>query len=315
VLYLLQGNSSGLSIKEIARRCEVSVRTTYRDLEALGSELRVPVWEEGSLRGIGAGYFLPPLHLTLTEAMALFVSARLACSYSDEHDRNLEQVFLKLAAVLPVPISEHVQRTALSMADKPENASFCRVFEILTRAWADRKRVRIWYPRFGPDGLVLTVTERLVDPYFMEPSRSGHACYVIGLDHDSSEVRTFKIERISDIELTNEVYDIPAGWSVDQYLRGSWGIVTGEEVEVKIRFSRAVAGRVRESFWHPSEVVQTEPGGTLLYQVRVAGTVEITPWILSWGAEAEVLEPAELRTRFAETATRLTEQYRPTEGS
>lgn len=52
----------------------------------------------------------------------------------------------------------------------------------------------------------------------------------------------------------------------------------------------------------------------LLYQHpaglrRVSGTVEITPWIRSWGADAEVLEPAELRRRIAGECRRQAELY------
>ncbi|MBI2934789.1 MAG: WYL domain-containing protein, partial [Chloroflexi bacterium] len=49
--------------------------------------------------------------------------------------------------------------------------------------------------------------------------------------------------------------------------------------------------------------------GSLSFTVRVAGTLEITPWLLSWGGEAEVLSPPELRRQFAEIARRLAANY------
>jgi len=65
-------HSSGLDIEEIAGECLVSKRTAYRDLEALESELYVPIWQDGNRRGITEGYFLPPIAFTQAEAVNIF---------------------------------------------------------------------------------------------------------------------------------------------------------------------------------------------------------------------------------------------------
>src|SRR5512139_4142563 len=70
---LLWQNPSGLEIQEIARRCATSKRTAYRDLEALETELVVPIWQEGRKRGIAEGCFLPPVTFTQAEAVSVFL--------------------------------------------------------------------------------------------------------------------------------------------------------------------------------------------------------------------------------------------------
>ena len=60
---LLCQHPDGLEVKEIARKCGISTRTAYRDLNALESELEVPLWGEGSKRGVVEGTFLPPIFL------------------------------------------------------------------------------------------------------------------------------------------------------------------------------------------------------------------------------------------------------------
>ncbi len=64
---------------------------------------------------------------------------------------------------------------------------------------------------------------------------------------------------------------------------------------ISIRFDAAVAPRVAETQWHPSQVLEMADDGTLLWRARVSGVLEIRSWILGWGRDAEVLEPAELR--------------------
>jgi proteasome accessory factor B len=68
---------------------------------------------------------------------------------------------------------------------------------------------------------------------------------------------------------------------------------------VRLRFTPGVARRVRESVWHRSQQLRDLPDGALELTVRVAGIVEIRPWILSWGDAVEVLEPADLRASVA----------------
>jgi predicted DNA-binding transcriptional regulator YafY len=73
----------------------------------------------------------------------------------------------------------------------------------------------------------------------------------------------------------------------------------------------AVASRVREARWHPSERVEATDDGSLTWRATVAGPIEIRLWILSWGADVEVLEPATLRADVASTHVRAARQYEP----
>src|SRR5512140_1144444 len=73
----------GVTPREIGRRTGMAVRTVYRDLNALQNEMLVPLWSEGGRWGVQPGAFLPALRLTLQEAMAVFLAARLMTRYTD----------------------------------------------------------------------------------------------------------------------------------------------------------------------------------------------------------------------------------------
>ena len=70
-----------------------------------------------------------------------------------------------------------------------------------------------------------------------------------------------------------------------------------------------MAARVQEARWHPSQKVETQADGSLVWRARVAGTIEVRLWVLQWGDDAEVLEPASLRGDVAATHRRATERY------
>jgi predicted DNA-binding transcriptional regulator YafY len=141
--------------------------------------------------------------------------------------------------------------------------------------------------------------EAVVRPWYLEPSLATHALYLIGWDETRDAVRTFKVDRIRDLSLMTQTFEPPEG-TIDQAMRNAWDIISDQpETDVVLRFEPSVAARVRETTWHPSEQVALEADGSLHWRARVAGTIEIRAWILSWGHQVEVLEPADLRDEVA----------------
>ncbi len=181
VVTVLRGHPDGIRPPEIARRVGVATRTVYRDLRALEEEVGVAVWSEGGLWGVVSEEFLPPLKLTLDEAMAVVLSARLMVRYADKYDPDLAAAFEKLEEVLPRPLAEHVERTLDVLAQHPRDEAFSEHVHRLTRAWAERRVVTLEYEpaQYGTDA---TARQAVVRPYLIEPSLQTHALYLIGWD-------------------------------------------------------------------------------------------------------------------------------------
>ncbi len=309
VVGVLRGHPEGIRPPEIARRVGVATRTVYRDLRALEEEVGVAVWSENGLWGVVGEEFLPPLKLTLDEAMAVVLSARLMVRYADKYDPDLASAFEKLEEVLPRPLAEHVERTLDVLAQHGRDAAFSERVHRLTRAWAERRVVTLQYEpaKYGPDAVA---REAVVRPYLIEPSLQTHALYLIGWDETRNALRTFKIERIRDVALTPRTFELPEGDGVEAQLRRAWDIIADQPpTPIHLRFSPSVAARVEEATWHPSQKVERQGDGSLLWRATVAGTIEIRLWILSWGDDVEVLEPGTLRNDVAQTHRRAGERY------
>lgn len=302
--HCLYNSPQGMRAVELATFCGVDRRTIYRDLMAL-HEIGVPVWEDRGRFGIDRAAYVSTVRLTLNEAIALFFAARLLAHHSDEHNPHVVSVLDKLAAGLPdQTISNHLARVADLIRERPLRETYIRVLEVLTRGWADRRLVRFRYRAASRE-----VTERVVAPYFLEVSRSEPAAYVIGFDQLRQALRTFKIERIERADLLEEEYDIPPEFDPYNYLASSWGVIDDATVEVRLRFAATAAPRVRESVWHHSQrLVDLADGGCEL-TMAVGGIREIRSWVLGWGADVEVLAPAELRAEVQDHARRMAEMY------
>ena len=309
VIAVLRAHPDGIRVEEIARRVDMSVRTVYRDLRAIEGEIGVATWSDGGTWGVIGEGFLPPLKLTLSEAMAVFLSARLMVRYADKYDPDLAAAFEKLENGLPTALAEHVERTLDVLSRRPRDETFSRHVHLLTRAWAERRVVTVDYDpaRYGPGAERRRATVR---PYLIEPSLQTHALYLIGFDEGRKGLRTFKIERIRDVAMTPATFEPPESGEIEAMFGRAWDIIADQPpAEVVLRFAPGVAARVQEATWHPTQTVAVEADGSLTWRATVAGTIEIRLWVLSWGDEVEVVSPPALRDDVAATHRRALARY------
>ena len=313
ILYSAGSGEQGVPVTEIARLTGMTTRTVYRDINALDTELGVPIFQAGRGRyGIERKYFLPPLHLSVPEAIVLFLAARLIARWSDEYDQAVVSAFTKLADLLPQPIARHVAATMLAVGAHSPNEPFTRTFSTVARGWAEGRVLQIDYE---PGEGTRRVTR--VRAYFLEPDAALRSVYLICYDEGAEAMRTFKVERIRSATLLAEQYEIPDDFDPDRWLAHSWGIWSSDTTptaDVRLRFDASVAHRVREAVWHRSQRLIDLPQGGVELTVTVAGIVEIRPWILSWGDGVEVLEPPELRDSVADAVRAAAERYGEPDG-
>ena len=98
--------------------------------------------------------------------------------------------------------------------------------------------------------------------------------------------------------------------TIESTLAAAWDIIADQApIEVVLRFGPAVAARVEETTWHPTQRVDVAADGSLDWRATVAGTIEVRLWILSWGDDVEVLAPPGLRDDVAATHRRAAGRY------
>lgn len=308
IQHLLHTHPTGLTTSELARLCGVCVRTVQRDLLTLQEELKVPLTQNGDYYSILEGYVLPPVSLSLYEAMAAFLALRLAIRQSDRENPYLKQTLTKLAILLPPLLTADIDASLRSVAKRPREPDQMRVFEQIALAWTTRRQMKIRYQSLQSD----EIRDWVIEPYFVEMTGVGYSTYVIAnaAREGKQGIITFKLDRIQTAEVLNTNFEVPADFDITALLSSSWGIIWGEETEVRLKFSPAVVRRVKESLWHPSQVLEDLPDGSVLMTLKIGSTLEITPWIRSWGPDVEVLEPKALRESFKQYAATLFEIYK-----
>ena len=213
--------------RRAARACPCATSTATSS--ALETEVGLPIWAEDGRWGVDPEAFLPPLKLTLQEAMAVFLGARLMVRYADKYDPDLASAFEKLAAALPETLRDHVARSLDVLQDAPLRSGLQR-----PRPPADprlggaaRRRDRLrggGVSRAAPGER----SRRTVRPFLIEPSLQTHALYLIGWDEDRDAMRTFKIERIREVRVTPRAFEPPEGATLERDLRRGWDIIADQ---------------------------------------------------------------------------------------
>ena len=148
-------------------------------------------------------------------------------------------------------------------------------------------------------------------PYTLLFHRKGP--YLVGKSlhppHDGA-VRTFAFDGIRRVEwLRGERFAYPATYSPEHTLRNAFGIVGGKAETIVVRFDASVAPLGDAADVAPKPKVKTLATGGLEVTLRCAPSFEVKTWVLSWGASAEVIEPASLRAELAREAAVLAARY------
>jgi proteasome accessory factor B len=307
---LLQGGREH-NIESLARACEVSRRTVFRDLDLL-KQAGVPLYfdVERQRYSIGATYYLPPTNFTPEEALSLIV----LCHELGDQTRlpffaPARSAAVKLESTLPAKLREQLRRVTGAVQIEPAPHSPLQrqqpIYEQLLDAISGRRSVRIFYHSLSEAEDIVTK----LHPYRL--LFSWRSWYVIGRSSLHRATRTFNVSRIGRLEPLDEAYQVPSTFSLDRYLGNAWHLIPepGPDREVLVRFSPMVAQNVAEVGWHKTQRVSFNPDGTLDFRVTVSGLREISWWILGYGDQAEVLFPDELRKLIAGHVAHLADRY------
>jgi predicted DNA-binding transcriptional regulator YafY len=286
------------------------LRTLRRDLEALeaGGYALVAERTDGQTRWrLLDGARAPAIGFSPSELMALAVSRDLLRPLQGTALRSaLDSAVTKATAALPPGGIELVRqmREWLSVRLGPYKPyrKHRETVDRLSRAIAERRTIQMRY--FTASRQV--TTRREVDPYHLR--YIGGALYLDGYDHLRRRLRTFAVERIRALTVTDHAFQLPLGFDIDDYLGDVLVVMQGRPIDVELVFDKPTAAWVRDRVWHPSQVLGPLSGGRLRMTLRVADTRELLGWILSFGRGVEVIRPAGLRDRVRAEALAVSRQ-------
>src|SRR6266446_4703318 len=292
--------------EDIAAHFEISVRTVYRDLAALG-EAGIPIiGEAGVGYSLVKGYHLPPVMFTSEEASALFIGGKLVEHLTDASLwKQMESALLKIRSVLPRDRQDYLDRLERSTAvvSRGSNAIPRLSSEALIpvqRALAERRVLALEYQ----GGQRREMTRRQVEPlglvYYAD---NWHLIAYCRLRRD---VRDFRTDRILKLQLQNELFSDHADFSLKRYLEAAAN--DGKFETAQVRFKPETMERVRREWF--CRLVEERSERESVEVTLLAYSLEwLASWFFSFGSKAEVLAPERLKELVSAEAETVAAKY------
>lgn len=300
IVYLLLGRGQ-VTARELAERFEVSVRTIYRDVDAL-AQAGVPVY---AMQGAGGG-------IRISDAYVLNKSA-----LSDEEQSHILLALQSLGAV-----GHEASGALLSRLGSLFNKDSADWIEVDFSRWGNapddrnalaavkeailsRHALRFtYYSGYGER------TERTVNPTKL--LFKSRAWYVQAFCHDRQDYRTFKLVRMEKVTILPDTFDpltLPERPPHETEGDGE-GVPPPHVMPVMLRFQPQIAWRVLDEF-NPGLIVRGEDG-TMTVRMHVAYDGWLEGYLMSFGTSLEVLSPPILREKLADQLRKLLSIYEQT---
>ncbi|WP_334077864.1 YafY family protein [Paenibacillus sanfengchensis] len=293
--------------EDLAALFETSVRTIYRDIQAL-SEAGVPIaGTTGTGYSLMEGYFLPPIRFTIEEAVTLLIGTEFIEQRFDDDYRDRAKVARrKIEVTLSDSVRSETSRIRKSLRllapGKQAAASNEREnFDKIRRALLDGRKIRFHYSKKNADSTGSRHSERTVAPYGLVLVE-GSWMLVARCDL-RQDIRHFRLSRMAELVELDERFELPEHFDLREYTP-----VDDRHLRVCLRFNHDIADKVKESNYHYIEDMKEHQDG-LDVVLRVHQLDELLPWVLGWGAGVAVLEPESFRNRIREEAQRILKRY------
>ena len=297
------------AVGELSKMFGMSRRTIFRDLKELQA-IGVPYHYDARRGGyvIGPEFFLPPVNLNLQEALSLLLLAHKASSQIQLPFKNAAMfAALKIENRLPAGIRQYcntalqnISTRAGAQAPIRQSGGLEQAFAQLQFAIAKKRKVNMRYHSLFESKII----ELNLCPYHLLYNQ--RAWYVLGHSSIHNCVRTFKLNRIKELQTTDKCFAGGEGFDVQNYLGRAWSMIPeGHIYDVKLRFLPKVADNVTEVQWHSTQKATYNDDGSAVVEFCVDGLGEITWWILGYGDQVQVLAPKILRDKIAHIAANI----------
>lgn len=304
---LCQGPPPGerLNCATLAVRLKFSPKTVHRDLTYMREELGLPVEYDVQEKSYSypspdvpfpAGHNLSQeerIALSVArQALAVFRGVNFADQLASAHDKLFGGMLTEHGLSLEGDLGEY-----LSVRTPGAGIAEPKVFRAVVTALLQRRELRALYQAKGRP----TPTPRRLAPYHL-------ACVdarwvLVARDLEKNAVQTYILARLSEPRVAAETIQRPVKFDVASHLGTAFGVWIGRgEIVVRLRLSADAAHHVRERHWHATQQLTERPAGEVDVSFKLSDLHDVTRWILGFGGDCRVLEPAELSDAVAAEA-------------
>ncbi|MEK6646706.1 MAG: WYL domain-containing protein [Candidatus Firestonebacteria bacterium] len=247
-------------------------------------------------------FFEKPGKLTLIEALMLYLGSEIiACQKGTKYAAIIESARRKIRRTLSKNIKEQLDKHKDQIGIDIVTIAIDRL-QIIQQAIAERKKIEIEYYTKGRQNL----NKRVISPYLAIICLDHW--YIVGYCELAKEERTFRLDRIKSAKLTQDFFKLPEHFDKNKYGKYAPYLPTGEETEVKIKFSPKIARWITERA--EKKNIKKLKDGSVILTIKSASQNWLIQEVLGYREDAEIISPPDFRKALKETCIQALKSYR-----
>ena len=299
------------SIQKLADYHEVSIRTIKRDIEFLRDRYTAPIEYDKNRNGYyytDSTFMIQNVLLTEGDLFTVSTIMPLMEQYKNTPlENSFKNIMEKVSEMLPdqVDVNTSFLNKDISFISDPLPKIESEVFETIFKSIKLRKTIEFEYRSVAKT----EYTNKKIDCYKVICQKGN--CYVLGLSHNKNEIRIYALSRMQNVELTNDSFEIPQDFDLNNYVDLSFGIWNNkhEPVEYELLFSPQINTYVLEREWHTNQTVEQKEDGSVLLKFKSNQKQQVLSWVLSFGNVVKVINPPELIEKVKEEIKNIAKMY------
>ena len=274
---------------ELAEKFEVSVRTIYRDIDAL-SGAGIPIYAEAGRNGgiyLMNDFVMDKAVLTEEEKREILTALH---SINSTSNIDNSQILQKLSAIFNVGSESWLE---VDFSRWGNNGTDNAKFELLKSAVIQQRCVKITYANsYG------TISERIIQP--LKVLYKSMSWYLKAYCTEKQDYRIFKLTRIITLEMLSDTFDKKSFPELDEMSGQVYSTIV-------LRFAKEISYRVYDEF--DNTQISTEENGDLIVSVEMPEDEWLIGYLLSFGTQVDIVEPAHLKDIVAKQAKSIFQSF------
>lgn len=296
---MLASSAEGLTLDEMAQRLDVGRRTAERMRDAVAEafpqmeivddpptrRFRIPSGLDGIFQAPTADEFAA-LHAAADQFRQAGAKGRAGALMSLEQ-KVLSAIRAGTRRKLAPDLEALLEAETMAIHAGPRPFEDEQVLGAVREAIKSLKRLRFRYQGGSSPGRVREIT-----PFGLLFGRSN---YLVGSEGESVEPRTWRLDRIADISVSETIGVRPEGFSLSAFASRSFGIYQDDVEHVRLLVKPHGAEEAMGWRFHPTQEITPLDDGTVLVEFEAAGMRELAWHLFTWGDKLEILEPPRLK--------------------
>ena len=257
--------------------------------------------------------YVPDLSLSYSELISLYLlKSESNILHGTEIDDHITTAFSKLNLFVPVETREHLKKIKQIFISKEESAKYYSgkegLVNIVVESIINQTCCKITY--HSPD------TDQLND-YEVCPlhifQNEGELFFFAG-DKNENRIKTIAMDRIRKILTSNDVFEYPEDFSPFEKLNTTFDLLPDDPMPVKVWFSDNIAEYIKERHWSEDQNIQKNDDGSITLAMTTPGWRDVKSWVMSYGIDAKLLEPAEMKEEIENEILEMAGRFRIKKG-